>query len=82
MLKHVEYTNNMLTDYDLSKTILCVRKPITKWNCRKQLKRHKHNVIIRTANKIERFSAVNVNTNVLTKRTLNQSSERTQIITL
>ena len=30
MLKHVEYTNNMLTDYDLYKTILCVRKPITK----------------------------------------------------
>ena len=30
MLKQVEYTNNMLTDYDLSKTILCVRKPITK----------------------------------------------------
>jgi hypothetical protein len=43
----------------------------------------KHKVIIRTAKKIERFSAVNVNTNVLTKRTLkNQSSRRTPIITL
>ena len=41
MLKHVEYTNNILTDYDLNKTILCVRKPITKLNCRKQFKRHK-----------------------------------------
>ena len=41
------------------------------------------NVIIRTAKKTERFSAVNVNTNVLTKRTLkNQSSKRTPIITL
>ena len=30
----------------------------------------RHNVIIRTAKKIERFSAVSVNTNVLTTRTL------------
>ena len=30
----------------------------------------KHKVIIQTAKKIERLSAVNVNTNVLTKRTL------------
>ena len=30
MLKHVEYTNNMLTDYGLFKTILCVQRPITK----------------------------------------------------
>ena len=42
----------------------------------------KHKVIIRTAKKIERFSTVDVNTNVLTKRTLNQSSKRTPIITL